>query len=76
MSTTLIHLYLLNVMVWDIREKIYHKQLLSLKMENFLLGLLSMLFRTNWFGLNGGVGVSYLDDGESAAEVDRSAELL
>ena len=38
-------------------------------MENFLLGLFRAEFLTNWLLFRGGVGVSYLEDGDRAADL-------
>ena len=38
-------------------------------MENFLLGLFRAEFLTNWAPFRGGVGVSYLEEGDSAADL-------
>ena len=38
--------------------------------ENFLLGLFRAEFLTNWLFFRGGVGVSYLEDGERAADLE------
>ena len=37
--------------------------------ENFLLGLIIAEFLTNWLFFRGGVGVSYFEDGDSAADL-------